>query len=108
MVETTLPNGLETFGRRVYIANFVISLDVFEFFFRFGLFFLFLIFFGVLCILGPTYCGLGATIRIGREIRCLPYAGFLLYHPKGRPKPKGKTSPQKNSVCLLLSFMVKV
>ena len=28
-------------------------------------------------ILGPPYCGIGATIRIGREILCLPYAGFL-------------------------------
>ena len=34
MVETTLPNGLETSGRR-RIANFGISLDVFEFL-RFG------------------------------------------------------------------------
>ena len=30
-------------------------------------------------ILGPPYCGIGATIRIGREMLCLPYAGFLLY-----------------------------
>ena len=28
-------------------------------------------------ILGPPYCGIGATIRIGREILCLPYAGFF-------------------------------
>ena len=28
-------------------------------------------------ILGPPYCGIGATIRIGREMLCLPYAGFL-------------------------------
>ena len=27
-------------------------------------------------ILGPPYCGIGATIRIGREMLCLPYAGF--------------------------------
>ena len=60
-----------------YIANFSMSLDVFEFF-RFGLFFRFLFFFWFLCILGPPYCGIGATIRIGREIRCLPYAGFFL------------------------------
>ena len=32
---------------------------------------------GFLGILGPPYCGIGATIRIGREIRCLPYAGFF-------------------------------
>ena len=29
----------------------------------------------VLCILGPPYCGIGSTIRIGRENRCLPYSG---------------------------------
>ena len=57
-----------------YIANFGISLDVFEFF-RFGLFFLFLIF--VVCFLGPPYSGIGATILIDREIRCVPYAGFF-------------------------------
>ena len=33
---------------------------------------------GFLGILGPPYCGIGATIRIGREILCLPYAGFFL------------------------------
>ena len=32
------------------------------------------IFFG---ILGPTFCGIGATIRIGREMLCLSYAGFF-------------------------------
>ena len=38
-------------------------------------------------ILGPPYCGIGATIRIGREMLCLPYAGFfrecsppIMYH----------------------------
>ena len=31
----------------------------------------------VLGILGPPYCGIGATIRIGREMLCLPYAGFF-------------------------------
>ena len=34
-------------------------------------------YFWFLCILGPPYCGIGATIRIGREILCLPYAGFF-------------------------------
>ena len=29
-------------------------------------------------ILDPPYCGIGATIRIGREMLCLPYAGFFL------------------------------
>ena len=31
----------------------------------------------VLGILGSPYCGIGATIRIGREMLCLPYAGFF-------------------------------
>ena len=34
--------------------------------------------FGFLGILGPPYCGIGATIHIGREMLCLPYAGFFL------------------------------
>ena len=33
---------------------------------------------GFLGILGPSYYGIGATIRIGREMLCLPYAGFFL------------------------------
>ena len=48
-------------------------------FFRFGLFLSVYIFFWFLCILFPLYYGIGATIRIGREIRCLLYAGFLFY-----------------------------
>ena len=28
---------------------------------------------------GPPYCGIGATIRIGREMLCLPYAGFFVF-----------------------------
>ena len=28
-------------------------------------------------ILGPPYCGIGATIRISQEMLGLPYAGFL-------------------------------
>ena len=30
-------------------------------------------------ILGPPYCGIGATIRIGRDMLCLPYEGFFLF-----------------------------
>ena len=74
MVETTLPDGLETSGQRAH-RNFGISLDVFEFL-RFGWFFQIVKknwFFG---ILGPPYCGIGATIRIGREMLCLPIAGI--------------------------------
>ena len=32
------------------------------------------VFFG---FLGPPFCGISATIRIGREMLCLPYAGFF-------------------------------
>jgi hypothetical protein len=52
-----------------YIANIGISLDGF---------FLFFTKFGFLGIFGPPYCGIGATIRIGQEMLCLPYAGFFL------------------------------
>ena len=31
-------------------------------------------------ILGPHFYGIGATIRIGREMLCLPHAGFLHWH----------------------------
>jgi hypothetical protein len=31
-------------------------------------------------ILGPPSYGIGATIRMGREMLCLPYAGFLFTH----------------------------
>ena len=53
-----------------YIANFGISLyflsfSVLDDFLRFYVFLVF------------VYCGIGATIRIGRGIRCLPYAGFF-------------------------------
>ena len=33
--------------------------------------------FFLLIFLGPPSYGIGATIRIGREMLCLPYAGFL-------------------------------
>ena len=59
-----------------YIANFGISLDIFEFL-QFGWFFPFFKKFGFSGILGLPYCGIGVTIRIGREMLCLPYAGFF-------------------------------
>ena len=31
----------------------------------------------VLGMLGPPYCGIGATIRIGQEMLGLPYVGFF-------------------------------
>ena len=33
---------------------------------------------GFLGILDPALCDIGATIRIGREMLCLPYVGFFL------------------------------
>jgi hypothetical protein len=30
-------------------------------------------------ILDPPSYGIGSTIRIGREMLCLPYAGFLVW-----------------------------
>ena len=59
-----------------YIANFGISLDVVEFM-RFGLFFRSSKKFCVSGILGQPHCGIGATICIGREMLCLPYAQFF-------------------------------
>ena len=32
---------------------------------------------GFFGILGPPYCGIGTTIRIGREMLCLPHAVFF-------------------------------
>ena len=59
------------------IAHFGISLEVFEFF---AFWMIFSVFqkIRVLGILGPPSYGIGPTIRIGREMLCLPYAGFFL------------------------------
>ena len=51
---------------------------ILSYFCVFGDFFPFSKKFGLMGILGPPSYGIGATIRIGREILCLPYAGFLL------------------------------
>ena len=34
-------------------------------------------------IFGSPYCGIGATIRIDREMLCLLYAGFSKHRPSG-------------------------
>ena len=60
-----------------YIANFGISLDVFEFL-QFGRFFPFFKKNCFLGILGQPHCGIGATISIGQEMLCLLYVGFFL------------------------------
>ena len=57
-----------------YIVNIGISLDVSAFWMIFSLYQT-IWFQG---ILGPPYCGISATIRIGQNMLCLPYAGFLL------------------------------
>ena len=71
-----------------YIANFGISLDVFEFL-RFGCFFPFFKKIWFLGILGPPYRGIGATIRISQEMLCLPYAGFFFIYLKYNFTPFG-------------------
>ena len=38
-------------------------------------------------ILGPPYCGIGATIRIGREMLYLPYVGLLRQTGLWEPNP---------------------
>ena len=59
------------------MANFGIFLDVFGFL-RFRWIFPFFRKIGFLGILDPPYYGICATIHIGWEMLCLPYAGFFL------------------------------
>ena len=47
---------------------------------RFGWFFPFFKKIRFWGILGPPSYGIGATIRIGREMLCLPYAGFFVHN----------------------------
>ena len=59
---------------------------------------------GFLAILGPPYFGIGATIRTGREMFCLPYAGFLI---DGIPKGLVNNKSYFNAVnvwCYLVRF----
>ena len=74
------------------IANFVIFLDVFEFL-CFWCFFPFFKKIGFWGILGPPYYGIGATIRIGREMLCLPYVEFF-----SRTAWSGKTTVSFESI----------
>ena len=87
MVEISLPDGLKTSGRRV--ANFGISLDIFEFF-RFGLFFpflsLFFLFFGFCVFLvHPTVASVLLSASVERfdvsrmwDFFNLGYKGLIL------------------------------
>jgi hypothetical protein len=79
MLKTTLPDGWETSGRRVYRSFLHISTHFWVFAF-WMIFFPFKKKLGFLAILGPPYRGIGATIRIGQEMLCLPYAGFFFYN----------------------------
>ena len=74
-VETTLPDGLETSGRRAYRYFWPISRRFWDFVF----WMIFSVFkkFWFWGLLGSPYCGFDAIIRIGQEMLCLPYAGFL-------------------------------
>ena len=82
------------------ITNFGIFIEVLEFL-RFGHFFLFfkkIRFWGFLV---PPYCGIGATIRIGREMLCLRYVGFFFTVMATRlgPSPQSSTPCQQTFPC---------
>ena len=101
MVETTLPEGLETSGQR-HFANFVIFLHVSEFL-RFWWFFSVFQKIRFLGILGPPSYGIGATISIRWEMLCLPYAGFYYINMTNQDLDFGFTAGKKNhgrQICL--------
>ena len=75
MVETKVPEGLETSAQTAYHLFWNISRCFWVF--AFQMIFPFFQIFGFWGILGQPYCGIGATIWIGREMLCLPYAGLL-------------------------------
>ena len=56
-------------------------------------------------IVGTPYCGIGATIRIGQEMLCLPYAGFfhsIIYPtPPAIPPPQKKPKPSAEAISRL-------
>ena len=52
-------------------------------------------------ILGPPYCGICATIRIGREVLCLPYEGFFQYALLNVRDSPQIVKCKKNSVIVL-------
>ena len=60
---------------------------------------------GFLAILGPPYCGIGATIRIGREMLCLPYAGFFLFMYIFPPPPSNLFRPPSEKKTNLSSLL---
>ena len=69
MDERPLVEGyMANFGKYLDFLSFCALDDFFPFFKKIG----------ILGNLGPPYRGIGATICIGREMLCLPYAGFFL------------------------------
>ena len=55
--------------------------------------------------LGPPYCVIGATIRIGQEMLCLPYAGFSSNRPTG-PIRSSSRDVRPYAPCLFVPFHV--
>ena len=51
-------------------------------------------------ILGPPSYGIGATIRIGREIQCLPYAGFFLVKTAFMMMPIDARNIERIALCV--------
>ena len=96
------------------IANFGLFLELFDYF-RFRWFFPLFKKFGFWGILGPPYCGIGAAMRIDREMLCLPYAGFLsnvftilicsrIYWKLFHARPTQRTGPGQASSNLEFKF----
>ena len=65
---------------------------------RFGWLFPFFKKISFLDILGPPYCGIGVTIRIGQEMLCLPYAGFFVRVKEKKKNIYFKLSNLRNTV----------
>ena len=97
------------------IANICISLYVFEFFAFYMIFFLlFFKKFGFLAILGPPYHGIGATIRIGREMLCRIFVIYSFFQKKnvsrgikpGSTSANGKNRLKRSQISIILTYEV--
>ena len=86
------------------IANFVIFLDVSEFLRFWFFFFVFQKKIRFLGILGPPSYGISATIRIGREMLCLPYAGFFCFKLAGNARNQSKRHAGKKEKYFKLGY----
>ena len=58
-------------------------------------------------ILGPPSYGIDATIRIGREMLCFPYAGFLLLQGQTGTNFSPHLCYHKFLICLLICLAIK-